>query len=76
MPPAQLNCTTSGPIFGFAFDWWSKSKMRSMAWFILTGSSVSVRLKQASSLRTLLWHRLTSSKSADSCFEDFRPLYR
>ena len=76
MPPAQLNCTTSGPIFGFAFDWWSKSKMRSMAWSILTGSSVSVCSKQASSLRTLLWHRLSSSKFFVSWYADFRPLYR
>ena len=74
VPPAQLNCTASGPIFGFSG--WSKSKTRSVIWFIVTASPETVRLKQASSLRNLLWHRLTSSKSADSWLADFRPLYR
>ena len=74
VPPAQLNCTASGPTFGFSI--WSRSKMRSVTWFIVTASPVAVRLKQASSLRRLLWHRLTSSKSFDSTWEDFRPLYR
>ena len=74
VPPAQLNCTASGPIFGVFL--WSKSKMRSETWCIVTGSPVSVRSKQASILRNLLWHRLSSSKSFVSWYADFRPLYR
>ena len=74
VPPAQLNCTASGPIFGISG--WSKSKTRIVAWSILTASSVSVCLKQVSTLRNLLWHRLSSSKSDVSTFADFRPLYR